>query len=83
MQFAMPEAAICKENIVVRTFGAGIVFNGDRLVYPPEYPVQHLSVCFPLLTQPLLGTIAVLDEIWQECNLSENVCLGHLADLRR
>jgi len=39
------EVAICAENVVVPTLGVGILFNGKRLEYPPEYFFQHLSVC--------------------------------------
>jgi hypothetical protein len=34
------------------------------LEYPPEYFVQHLSVCLPLLIQPLVSNITVLD--WKQ-----------------
>ena len=62
----MPEVAICTENIVIPTIGIGILFKGVRLEYPPEYFVQHLSVCLTLLIQPLLRNIAILDWNWQE-----------------
>jgi hypothetical protein len=45
----MPEVAICTDNVVIPTLGIGIVFLGERLEYPPEYLLQHLSVCMPLL----------------------------------
>jgi len=51
-------------------------------VYLPEYIVQHLTVCLPLLIQPLLGNIAVLDWNWLESDHYDAVCSGHLADLR-
>jgi hypothetical protein len=38
-----------------------MLFKGDWLEYLPEYFVQHLSVCLPLLILPLLGNIAVLN----------------------
>jgi hypothetical protein len=57
----MPEVAICMENIVIPTLDAGILFKGEWLQDPPEYFVQHLSVCLPLLIQLHLRTIAVLD----------------------
>jgi hypothetical protein len=56
----MPEVAICKEHVVIPALGARIEFKGERLEYPPEYFVQHLTVCLPLLIQPLLRNIAVL-----------------------
>jgi hypothetical protein len=57
----MPDVAICTGNVVIPALGAGIVFTGERPKYPPEYVVQHLSVCLPLLIQPLLRNIVVLD----------------------
>jgi hypothetical protein len=42
------EVATCTGNIVTTTFGAGMLFNGERLEYPLEYLIQHLSVCKPL-----------------------------------
>jgi len=62
----MPEVAICTENVVIPALGTGILFKGERLEYPPEYLVQHLSVCMPLLINPLLRNIAVLDRNRQE-----------------
>jgi len=44
------------------------LFNDEKLEYLPEYFIQHLSVCLPLLIQPLLRNIAVLDGIRQESN---------------
>ena len=67
----MPEVAFCTENVVIPTLGVGIVFKGERLKYPPEYFVQHLSGCLLLLIQPLLRNIAVHDWNRQEsdhCN---------------
>jgi hypothetical protein len=69
--------------VVIPTLGAGIVFNGQRLVYPLEYMVQHLSVCMVLLIQPLLRNIAVLDLNQQESNHYDAERSGHLAELRR
>jgi hypothetical protein len=57
----MSEVAICTENVVIPALGAGIVFKSERLEYPPEYFVKHLSVCLPLLIKPLRRNIAVLD----------------------
>jgi len=62
----MPEVAICTENVVIPALGAGIVFKGERLEYPPEYLIHHLSVCMPLLIEPFLRNIAVLDRNGQE-----------------
>jgi len=62
----MPEVAICTENIVIPALSDGILFKGERVEYPPEYLVQHLSVCLPLLIQSLLRNIAVLDRNRQE-----------------
>jgi hypothetical protein len=62
----MPEVAICIENIVIPALGAWYLFQGESVEYPPEYLIQHLSVCFPLLIQPLLRNIAVLDRNQQE-----------------
>jgi len=78
----MPQVAICTENIVIPTLSAGILLNGERLEYPPEYLVQHLSVCFPLLIQPLLRNIVVVDWNRQESDHYDAVCWGHLADLQ-
>jgi hypothetical protein len=57
-RFAMPEVAICTENVVIPTPGAGILFKGEWLELLPEYFVQHLSVYLPLLIQLLLRNIA-------------------------
>ena len=46
----------------------GVSFNDGRLEYPPEYFVQHFSVCLPLHSQPLPRIIAVLDWNQQESN---------------
>jgi len=43
-QVATPEVAICTENTVIRALGAEIVFNDERLQYPLENLVHHLSV---------------------------------------
>jgi len=65
-RFATPGVAICKENVVIPSLGVGILFKGERLEYPPEYFVPYLSVCLPVLIQPLLRHFAVLDHDWQE-----------------
>jgi len=54
----MAGVAICTENIVIPALGARTMFIGERVEYPPEYLIQHLSVCLPLLIQPLLRIIA-------------------------
>jgi hypothetical protein len=69
----MAEVAICTENIVIPALGVGILFKGERLEYPPEYFIQHLSVCLPLLIQPLLRKIAVLDRNRLESDHYEGV----------
>ena len=62
----MPEVAICTENVVIPAPGAGILLTCGRLEYPPEYHVQHLSVCVLLLIHQCLRDIAVLDQNRQE-----------------
>jgi hypothetical protein len=57
----MPEVAICTENFVIPALGAGILISGEWVEYPLEYFIQHLSDCLPLLIQPFLRNIAVLD----------------------
>jgi hypothetical protein len=69
----VPEVAICTENIVIPAFGAGILFTGERLEYPPEYLVQLLSVCMLLLIQSLQRNIAVRDRNQQESNHYDDV----------
>ena len=64
--FAMPEVAICTENVVTPPLGAGMLSNGESLEYAPQYSVQHPSVRVPLLIQPHLRNIAVVDRNWQE-----------------
>jgi hypothetical protein len=43
------------------------------LEYLAEYLVQHLSVCMPLLIQPHLRNIALLDRNWQESDHYDSV----------
>jgi len=62
----MPEVAICTENVVIPTIGAGIVFKGEWLEYPTEYFVQHLLVCLLLLIQSPRRNIVVPDWNWPE-----------------
>jgi hypothetical protein len=62
----MPEVAICTENVVIPTLGAGILCQGKRLEYPLKYFVQHHSVCSLVLIQPLPRNNAVLDWTWLE-----------------
>ena len=79
----MSEVAICIENVVIPALGVGILFKGARWEYQPEYFVQHLLVCLPLLILPRLRNIAVLDWNQQKSNDYDDVICGHLADLRR
>jgi len=69
----MPEVAICTENVVIPNLGPGILFEGERQEYLPEYFIQHLSVCLPLLIQPHLRNIAVLDRNPQESDHDDAV----------
>jgi hypothetical protein len=41
--------------------------------YPPEFLVQHCSVCMSLLIKPLLRKIAVLDQNRQESDHYDGV----------
>ena len=65
------------------TLGPGILFQGERLEYLPEYIVQLLSVWLLWLIQRLLRNIAFLDRNRLETNHYDAVGSGHLADLRR
>jgi len=80
---ATPEVAICTENVVISALSAGILFHGERLEYPLEYFIQHLSVCLLLLIQPVLRINAFLDCNRQESDHHDAVRWGDLADLRR
>jgi uncharacterized circularly permuted ATP-grasp superfamily protein len=64
----MPEVAICTETIVITACGTGIFYNHGTLEYLPEYFIQYLSVCLPLLIQPVLEHIVVLDSNRQDSN---------------
>ena len=75
----MPEVAICTENIVIHALGAGILFKGERLGYPPGYLIQHLLVCMLLLIKPLLRNVALFDWNRQENDQYDAVCSGRLA----
>jgi hypothetical protein len=68
IHFAMPETAIWTGNMILPDLGAGIVFKGYKLEYPPEYLVQDPSTCLLLLILPLLRMISVLDRNRQESN---------------
>jgi hypothetical protein len=46
----------------------------------PQYHVEHHSVSMPLISQPLLGIIAVIDRNGQESNHYDPVRSGHLAE---
>jgi len=65
-RFATPEVVICTENVVIHDFGVGMLFIGERLQFPPEYIVQHNSVCLLLSIQPLQRKIIVRDWHRQE-----------------
>jgi hypothetical protein len=74
---------MCTENIVIPALGAGIEFTGERMEYRLENFVQDLSVCLPVLIQPLLRNIAVLDWNQQESDHYDCVRWGHLVDFRK
>jgi hypothetical protein len=57
----MPGVAVCTENVVIPALGIGLLFKGERLQYTLEYIVQHRSVCWLLLIQPLLKYVVILD----------------------
>jgi hypothetical protein len=57
----MPEVANCTGNVVIPAVGTGMLVKGEWLEYPPQYFVQHLSVCSPLLIQPPVRKIVLLD----------------------
>jgi hypothetical protein len=57
----MADVAICTANVVIPALGVRIVFEGERLEYPLECSIQHLSVCLPLLIHLHLRTIAVIE----------------------
>jgi hypothetical protein len=65
-RFAMPGVAIWKEHIVIHALGTGMLLKGERVEYPPEYLVQHLSVWLVLVIPPLLTNIEGLDQDRQE-----------------
>jgi hypothetical protein len=48
-RFALPEVAMCTEDIVISALSAGIVFKGERLESLAEYFDQYLVVCLLLL----------------------------------
>jgi len=50
-----------QKNVVLPPPGTGIVCTGEWLESTLEYFVEHLSVCLPLLIQPLLRNFLVLD----------------------
>jgi len=79
----MLEVAICTEKVVLPALGDGILFKVQRVKLPLEYLVQHLSVCLPLLIQPLQGNIDVRDRNQRGSNLYDAVRRAHLAELRR
>jgi len=46
------------------------MFKGDWLEYLPEYFIEHLSVCLPLLIQLLLGTTQFLIRIGRRATIT-------------
>jgi hypothetical protein len=68
------EVAICTENVVIPTLGVRILFKGERLEYPPDYVLQHLSVPLPLLIHPVLRNITVWDWYQHESHHYDGVC---------
>jgi len=79
----MPEVANCTENVGILAHGPGILFEGGRLKYPPEYFVQHLSVCLPLCMLPAPRNFAVLNRNQQESDHYDAMHTGQLANLLR
>jgi hypothetical protein len=73
-RFATPEVAIHRENVLIPALGVGIWFTGERLEYPLEYFVQHLSIHLLLFIQLLLRNIADLDPNQQESDHYDTVC---------
>ena len=72
-QFAKPEVTICTENISIPALWAGIMFPGERREYPPQYLVQHLSVCLLPHITPFAGNLGSQDWNWQKINHYEGV----------
>jgi hypothetical protein len=72
--FATPEVAIWTENVVIPTLGGGILFKAEWVVYLTEYFIQQLLVCLPLLIQPFLKNIAVVDQNQQESDHYDAGC---------
>jgi hypothetical protein len=83
IQFPTPEVAISTEKVVISALGTGILYKEDMLEYLCEYFFHHLSVCLPLLIQPALRNIAVLDSKRQHSDDYDAVCCWHLVDLGR
>ena len=63
--------------------GAAILFKCERIEYPPEYLIQHLSVCVTLHMQPVQCNIAGVDRERQESDHYDTVCGWNLAHLGR
>jgi hypothetical protein len=70
----MPEVAIRTGNFVMSVLSAAILFKCQRLEYLPEYLVQHLSRCYPLLIRLLLRNSPVLKWSQQEFDHYYTVC---------
>ena len=79
----MPEDAICTENVVIPRLSSGSSFKDEWLEYSLEYLVQHLSVWLPLLIEPLLRNIPVVDQNRQVCDHCNAAHLRHLVHLQR
>ena len=72
----MPGVTIRTEKVVISMLGTGIVFQDERLKYPLEYIVQHLSVCLPLLFQLYQTNIPILDRNWQDSDHYSQIFSG-------
>jgi hypothetical protein len=70
----MPEVAIRTGNFVMSVLSVAILFKCQRLEYLPEYLVQHLSRCYPLLIRLLLRNSLVLEWRQQELDHYNTVC---------
>jgi hypothetical protein len=82
-RFVAPEVAIWTENVVIPALSAGIVFEGERLVYPLVYLVQHLSVVVTMVIQPHLKSNMFLDGNRQESDDYNTAREVQFVELRR
>jgi hypothetical protein len=69
----MPEVPIYTENVILPAVLAGYLSKVDRLEYPPEYFIQHISFGFLLYLQPHLRNTKVLDWKQQESDHYDTV----------